>query len=101
MNDTNRPQAADQKNRFDSEPWEFLTCQHATGCDAKLLNWAEVKQAMTQRFAQRWLGALATGTIRPVIDSTYSLAEAAQAHRRMESGQSVGKILLLPEPISS
>jgi putative PIG3 family NAD(P)H quinone oxidoreductase len=58
---------------------------------------AEVKQAMTRRFAERWLDALANGTLRPVIDSTYPLAEAAQAHRRMETGESVGKILLLPE----
>ena len=57
----------------------------------------EVKQAMTQRFAQRWMGALADGTLRPVIDSTYPLADAAAAHRRMETGASVGKILLLPE----
>jgi NADPH:quinone reductase-like Zn-dependent oxidoreductase len=57
----------------------------------------EVKQAMVRRFAQRWLPALAAGTIRPVIDSTWPLAEAAQAHRRMESGQSVGKLLLLPQ----
>ncbi|MEJ8292133.1 NAD(P)H-quinone oxidoreductase [Delftia tsuruhatensis] len=56
----------------------------------------EVKQAMVRRFAQRWLPALAAGTIRPVIDSTWPLAEAAQAHRRMESGQSVGKLLLIP-----
>ncbi len=33
----------------------------------------------------------------PALDSTYPLAEAAQAHRRMESGQSVGKLLLIPE----
>lgn len=57
---------------------------------------AEVKQAMTQRFAQRWLEALAVGAIRPVIDSTFALADAAKAHRRMESGESVGKILLIP-----
>ena len=56
----------------------------------------EVKQAMVQRFAQRWLGALQAGSIRPVIDSKFPLAQAAQAHRRMESGESVGKILLLP-----
>lgn len=55
-----------------------------------------VKQAMVQRFAARWLPALADGSIRPVIDSRYPLTQAAQAHRRMESGQSVGKILLLP-----
>jgi len=57
---------------------------------------SEVKQAMTKRFADRWLPALAAGTIRPVIDSTFPLADAAKAHQRMESGQSVGKILLLP-----
>lgn len=60
----------------------------------------EVKQAMTQRFAQRWMGALADGTLRPVIDSTYPLADAAGAHRRMETGVSVGKILLLPDQAS-
>lgn len=57
----------------------------------------EVKQAMTQRFAERWLDALAAGTIRPVIDSAFPLTDAAKAHRRMESGESVGKILLVPE----
>ena len=56
----------------------------------------EVKQAMVQRFAQQWLGALAEGKIRPVIDSSYALADAAQAHARMEAGLNVGKILLLP-----
>ncbi|KWT69921.1 MULTISPECIES: NAD(P)H-quinone oxidoreductase [unclassified Variovorax] len=61
----------------------------------------EVKQAMTRRFAQRWLEALATGAIRPVVDSTFPLSDAAQAHRRMESGQSVGKVLLLPEPFAN
>ncbi len=58
----------------------------------------EVKQGMVQRFAERWLPALAAGTLRPVIDRTYPLAEAAEAHRYMESGANVGKILLLPRP---
>ncbi|MEF7615880.1 NAD(P)H-quinone oxidoreductase [Aquincola sp. MAHUQ-54] len=61
----------------------------------------EVKQAMVQRFAQRWLGALGSGAIRPVIDSTYPLADAAAAHRRMETGESVGKILLQPAPAAA
>lgn len=60
----------------------------------------EVKQAMTQRFAERWLAALADGTLRPVIDSSYPLAYAAGAHRRMETGLSVGKILLVPEGVA-
>jgi NADPH2:quinone reductase len=32
--------------------------------------------------------------IRPVIDSTFPLAEAARAHRRMETGEHIGKIVL-------
>lgn len=34
------------------------------------------------------------GKIKPVIDSTFPLAKAAEAHARMESSQHVGKIVL-------
>jgi NADPH:quinone reductase-like Zn-dependent oxidoreductase len=34
------------------------------------------------------------GRLKPVIDSTFPLAEAADAHRRMESGEHIGKIVL-------
>jgi putative PIG3 family NAD(P)H quinone oxidoreductase len=37
---------------------------------------------------------LEAGTIRPLIDSVFPLADAAGAHRRMESGDHVGKIVL-------
>jgi NADPH2:quinone reductase len=35
--------------------------------------------------------------IRPVIDSTFPLREAARAHERMESGQHIGRIVLTSE----
>jgi putative PIG3 family NAD(P)H quinone oxidoreductase len=38
---------------------------------------------------------VADGTVRPVVGTRLPLAEAAQAHRLMESGESTGKILLV------
>lgn len=37
---------------------------------------------------------LEAGQVRPIIDSTYPLADAAEAHQRMESSRHIGKILL-------
>lgn len=37
---------------------------------------------------------LAEGRLRPVIDSTFDLADIAAAHRRLESNQQVGKIVV-------
>jgi NADPH:quinone reductase-like Zn-dependent oxidoreductase len=37
---------------------------------------------------------VADGTIRPVVGTTLPLADAAEAHRLMESGTGTGKILL-------
>jgi NADPH2:quinone reductase len=37
---------------------------------------------------------VAAGKIRPVIDSTFPLANSADAHARMESSQHIGKIVL-------
>ena len=53
-----------------------------------------VKQAMTRRFRDRWLHAFDDGTLVPVIDRQFPLAEAAEAHRRMESSSGIGKIIL-------
>lgn len=37
-----------------------------------------------------------SGTVRPVIQATYPLADAAAAHRDLEASQHIGKLLLLP-----
>ncbi len=34
--------------------------------------------------------------VTPIVDSTYPLKDAADAHRRMETGQHIGKIVLIP-----
>jgi len=38
---------------------------------------------------------VAAGKVRPVLDRTFALAEAAAAHARMESSQHIGKIVLV------
>ena len=38
---------------------------------------------------------VADGTVRAVVDRTFPLAEAGDAHRRMESGDHIGKIVLV------
>ena len=37
---------------------------------------------------------VAAGKVKPVIDTTFALEDAADAHRRMEAGEHVGKIVL-------
>lgn len=54
----------------------------------------EEKIALTQRVEAELLPLFATGTLRPVIDSRFSLEQMADAHRYMETNQNVGKILI-------
>jgi len=49
---------------------------------------------ITQRFCNRWLPLLASGRIQPMIDRTFPLAQAAEAHRYMEENRNFGKIIL-------
>jgi NADPH2:quinone reductase len=39
---------------------------------------------------------IARGTVRPIIHRTYPLSMASEAHRELESGRVIGKIVLLP-----
>ncbi|MGN6480043.1 NAD(P)H-quinone oxidoreductase [Luteibacter sp.] len=54
------------------------------------------KQAMTKRFRDTWLDHFSNRELQPVIDSVFPLAKASLAHERMESNESVGKIVLTP-----
>jgi NADPH:quinone reductase-like Zn-dependent oxidoreductase len=50
---------------------------------------------MVRRFREHWLERFDGGArLEPVVDSTFALARAADAHRRMESAANVGKIIL-------
>lgn len=48
------------------------------------------------RWARRLLRYYEQGQIRPHVDRTFPLEEAAEAHRYIESRQSVGKVVLVP-----
>jgi NADPH2:quinone reductase len=57
------------------------------------------KHAMIKRFREHWLDRFeGGGSLEPVVDSTYPLSRAADAHRKMESAQNVGKIILTMQP---
>ena len=55
----------------------------------------ENKIAITERFRSRWLPELQRGRIQPLIDSSFPLAKAAEAHQYMEENRNVGKIMLV------
>jgi len=54
----------------------------------------EEKIRVTQAFASELVPLLAGGVLRPVIDSTFALGDIAEAHRRLESNQSTGKVVI-------
>jgi len=49
-----------------------------------------------RRGAAALFGALRAGTIKPHIGQSFSLSEAPEAHRAIESGKTIGATLLLP-----
>ncbi len=57
----------------------------------------EEKATATRLFINHVVPLLADGSIRPVIDRIYKLDEVREAHARMESNESFGKVVLLLE----
>ena len=54
----------------------------------------EEKIAATQLFADEVVPLLASGTVKPTVDSTFALADVRKAHERLESNQTFGKVVL-------
>ncbi|PLX35881.1 MAG: NAD(P)H-quinone oxidoreductase [Hyphomicrobiales bacterium] len=52
------------------------------------------KASVAAALKQKVWPLIEAGKVRPVIDSTYPLADAAAGHARMDSGKHIGKIVL-------
>ena len=66
---------------------------HHTGSGLRPRSVAD-KGKMARALEEKVWPLVAAGRVRPVIDSTFPLAQAAAAHARLESGQHIGKIVL-------
>ena len=52
------------------------------------------KAAIARAVEDKVWPLIAAGKVKPVIDSTFPLADAAEAHARMEASAHIGKIVL-------
>ena len=55
---------------------------------------SDEKAALTRSFTDRMLAKLTTGELKPVIDEVLPMSEIQSAHRRMDSNQTFGKLVL-------
>ena len=55
----------------------------------------EFKTAIAKALKEKVWPLIASGTIKPVIHSTFAAGDAAKAHALMESNQHIGKIVLI------
>jgi NADPH2:quinone reductase len=55
---------------------------------------AAEKAAATEAFVRDVLPLLTRGSVKPVVDKVYALDDIADAHRRIESNQSFGKVVI-------
>jgi putative PIG3 family NAD(P)H quinone oxidoreductase len=53
------------------------------------------KGAIARQLAERVWPLLAEGRVKPIVHATFPLREAAEAHRVLESGSHIGKLLLI------
>ena len=55
----------------------------------------EVKAGFARALEEKVWPLIGTGKVKVVMDSTFPLAQAAEAHRRLETSQHIGKIVLV------
>ncbi|MEH2475226.1 NADPH2:quinone reductase [Nitrobacteraceae bacterium AZCC 2161] len=67
---------------------------HHTGSTLRPRSAAD-KAAMVKAIEANVLPLLQAGKVKPLMDSTFPLEQAADAHRRMETSEHIGKIVLV------
>lgn len=55
----------------------------------------EEKVAITHAFQERFRPAFLTGKLKPVIDTTFPIENAQDAHRYMRENRNSGKVVLM------
>ena len=56
--------------------------------------WVGLGTPKQERFMAQFWPQLTDGTIKPIIDSVYPIAQANEAHQQMAENQNIGKIIL-------
>ena len=67
---------------------------HHTGSTLRPRSNAD-KAAMVSAIEAKVMPLIRDGRIKPLMDSTFALQKAADAHRRMETSEHIGKIVLI------
>ena len=78
----------------------LMTRTYSAITDLRVLFWkqAEIMGTTMANHAEfeTVMRLVVRGDLRPVVDTTMPLDQAAKAHERLEAGQQFGKIVLLP-----
>ncbi|MFZ2019075.1 MAG: NAD(P)H-quinone oxidoreductase [Methyloceanibacter sp.] len=61
----------------------------------------EAKARMAKAIEERVWPLIAAGKVKPLVDSTFELAQAADAHRRIDDPDHIGKIVLITKEMDS
>ncbi|WP_193106289.1 NADPH:quinone oxidoreductase family protein [Brachybacterium sp. FME24] len=91
--------AAGRDTHLDGTALESLVYDPAPGQALIGFNvgaWFQHRLPQTIALMEELIGRAVSGQITPPLLTTYPLAEAAEAHRLLESGQSRGKLILNP-----
>jgi len=54
----------------------------------------DYKRSLIAQFENEVMPAFSSGKVKPIIDSIYAFDKVEEAHKRMQSNENIGKLLL-------